>query len=206
MGVAQGPLADDFTNIPPRKEGGVLRGEREHRWRCTIRHIAVVIEHAQLLHVAHTNSGRLGARPQLKVLRSVVVSDAIDVGAPTRHPRGSAPRRRSATRMLENVRTSSAGVVTGARQHHVARLWRARPPFQLPFASPASVRHVAHVADFACLGLPQEHTSRSAPGTSQMSARWRELPPTLLAGPHGHASTIWRGCDSQDQHGACQPE
>ena len=33
-----------------------------------------------------------------------------------------------------------------------------RPPFQLPFASTATVRQSLHVADFSCLARPQAQT------------------------------------------------
>jgi hypothetical protein len=57
----------------------VLRGDREHRWRCARPYVAVKDLARPGDRVADANPRRLRARPELEVLRAVVVTDAIDV-------------------------------------------------------------------------------------------------------------------------------
>jgi hypothetical protein len=56
----------------------MLRGDREHRWRCTDIHVTVVDRPRPGDGIAHPDARRLW-RPKLKVLRTVVVSNAVDV-------------------------------------------------------------------------------------------------------------------------------
>jgi hypothetical protein len=60
---------------PPR----VLRGDREHRWRCASPDVAVVDFARPFDRVADPDAWGLRPCPQLQVLRAVVVSDAVDV-------------------------------------------------------------------------------------------------------------------------------
>src|SRR5438552_4797452 len=46
---------------------------------------------------------------------------------------------------------------SGTRTMTYPALWTVRPPFQFPFASFATVRHIEHCSDFACFGRPQAH-------------------------------------------------
>jgi hypothetical protein len=57
----------------------MLRGDREHRWRCTDIHVAVVDGTRPGDGVTHPNARWLWTRPQFEVLGPVVVSNAVDV-------------------------------------------------------------------------------------------------------------------------------
>jgi hypothetical protein len=100
--------------------------------------------------------------------------------------------------VLENVGTSSSAWMTKGSYHYVAGLVAstATPPVAVRFPGFAPT---PGACDGLCLlrFATQAHISGSASGTSQMPARWGELPPTLPAGPHRHALTIGRSCDSQ---------
>ena len=57
----------------------VLRGNREHRWRCANAHVSVVDGARPLDGIANPDSRRLGPGPEFEVLGPIVVAHAVDV-------------------------------------------------------------------------------------------------------------------------------
>jgi hypothetical protein len=61
--------------------------------------------------------------------------------------------------VFEDVLTFAGPRVSGAQSMTYLALWRVRPPVQRPFDAPATLRHLAHVADLPCFGSPHRHKS-----------------------------------------------
>ena len=162
---------------PPR----MLRGDREHRWRCTDIHVAVVDRPRPSYGVAHPDARRLWTRPELEVLRSVVVSNAVDVV--DRFSLDEMPPKQLLRHqdVFEHVGAPSRPWVVGDSHHDVAGFVSRTPPFQFPLASPTSVLQPPHVSDLACFAFPQAHRSLALQAGHRRCRLegWKVLPHSL---------------------------
>jgi len=57
----------------------VLRGNREHPWRCANAHVAVVDAARPFDGIAHPDARRLWSGPEFEVRGPIVVAYAVDV-------------------------------------------------------------------------------------------------------------------------------
>jgi hypothetical protein len=100
----------------------VLREDREHRWRCTDTHVAVVNSGRPFDGVANPNARGLWPRPQLQVLRPVVASQPIDVVNRLAVDEAPAEQLSRHQHVLEHVRTSPRSRMTRDTHHHISGL------------------------------------------------------------------------------------
>jgi hypothetical protein len=116
--LGEGPMRHRRTRVrfppPPR----VLRGSREHRWRCPASHVEVVYVARPLDGVAHTNARRLRLGPKLQISGTVVVTDTVDVVNRLPRQRVSAQKSLGDKDVLEDVWATRSRPRMARRPHH----------------------------------------------------------------------------------------
>jgi hypothetical protein len=103
---------------PPR----VLRGNREHRWRCANAHVSVVDGARPFDGIANPDSRRLGPGPEFEVLGTIVVAHAVDVVNRLTFDQVPPEKVLCDQDVFEDVGTSSGPGMSGNSHHHVASL------------------------------------------------------------------------------------
>ena len=195
-----GPLTSAYTFAPrsvrPPPPPRVLTRQCEDCWRCTNTRVTFNDFASPGEGVADPNPRWLGGRPQLEVLGTIVMSNAVPMMNRLTIVQVPPKQILRHENVFEDVRTTRGPRMVRSADHEVSRLCLVRPPFQLPFASAATLRQSLQVADFSCLERPQAQTlfDRHA-GTAEVAARGPKNMLTLLAStaPHGKTPTI--GCD-----------
>jgi hypothetical protein len=99
----------------------VLRGDREHRWRCASPDVAIEDLARPRHRVADADPRGLRACPQLEVLRAAVVADAVEVVDGLPFQQLTAEELLGYQDVLEDVAEAGARMI-GHAHHHVARL------------------------------------------------------------------------------------
>jgi hypothetical protein len=127
---------------PPR----VLRGDREHRWRCAVRHVEVVDRSRPLDRVADSDSCRARLRPKFEILGPVVVSNPVDVMDGFTGNEVSPQHLLSYENVLEDIATPTSTRVSWHVDHHVTRL------VSRPTTLPVAVGY-ARFASTRCAGI-----------------------------------------------------
>jgi len=177
---------------PPR----VLRGNREHRWRCVNAHVSVVNGARPFDGIAHPDARRLRPRPKLEVLGPIVVAHAVDVV--NRLPADQAPPEEvlSYQDVFKDVGTSSRPRMTGDPHHHVASLVSGTTSLPISIGltglSPASSARRRLDLFGATASTPIPTTTG---WTSDVPARRPKDSAAFLAPLVSHHRTATKGCD-----------
>ena len=177
---------------PPR----VLRGNREHRWRCANTHVSVVDGARPFDGIANSDSRGLGPGPELEVLGPIVVAHAVDVVNRLTFDLVPPEKALCDPDVFEDVGTSSGPRMSRNPHHLVASLVSGATSFSVPICltdlAPAALarRRFDLFTRAATAQIPP-----STRWTPEVSAQGLENSTAFLAPLVSHARTVNHGCN-----------
>ena len=128
-------------------------GNREHRWRCAWSLVTLEDGARPLDGVAHPDARWLRVRPELEVLRTIVVPDAVSMvnGFPLEQMPAKQVLRHEY--VLEDIRSTDFLRIASKKWNHILVLCLVQPLIRLVFACPSTSLPAPQVSDDA--DLPQ---------------------------------------------------
>lgn len=169
----------------------------EHCWRCARPIVVIAVEDLPRPGrcVTGADSGRLRSRPELEILRAVVVAYAVPVVNRLPRVQMTTEHRLGNEDVLEDVPRPPGARVVRCTDQHISAMARPTPlPVAVGLPHFGSTRCTSHGLELH--GPPTGAAcTRAACRTASMTARWNEVPTAFGALPHG--KTLREGYDTE---------